>query len=246
MGGLETAPPYNPGKPLSDRPPHKVVIAGYYLQETEVTDGQMEDFYRVTGREPPRATWHREYAELRKMVGEEKARTHPANTLPWNEADAYARFIGGMLPTEPQWEYAARSRGKPNRYVWGKDEPDKDKANIDLAAQLKGDQPTAAVKSFPIDQTEQGIFDMTGNLQEWCRDVWAPYGDDTQRDPRRPAASGDRSTKYVIRGNSYIGNSDQCGTTRREDRAAANQEANTLGFRTVIETPFPPDFEPPP
>jgi serine/threonine-protein kinase len=228
MGGLETAPAYNPQKPLSDRPAHLVDVAGFYLQETEVTNGQVETYYQAAGKDPwPK--WLELYNRLRAEIGPERAREHPAGLLPRHEADALARSVGGMLPTEAQWEYAARSRGKPNRYVWGNDEPTREKANIDY--QPQAGQPTAEVRSFRLDRTEQGVFDLTGNLQEWCRDIWAPYSGDPPRDG---------PPKYVIRGNSYYGYVDQCGTTRREDRAETDQEAETLGFRVVIETPAPP------
>jgi serine/threonine-protein kinase len=232
MGGLEVAPAYDVQKVLSDRPSHTVEVAGFYLQETEVTNGQIAAYYQAAGKAPwPK--WLERYNRLCTEIGPEHARMHPAALLPRHEADAFARSIGGMLPTEAQWEFAARSRGKPNRYVWGTDAPGREKANIDF--QVREGQPTAEGRSFTLDRTEQGVFDLTGNLQEWCRDIWAPY----TGEPARGAPP-----KYVIRGNSYYGYVDQCGTTRRDDRAEADQEAETLGFRVAIETPASPGVHP--
>src|SRR5205823_2513696 len=151
----------------------------------------------------------------------------------WREADAYARAVKGGLPTEAQWEYAARSQGKDHRYVWGNVPPtedDKKKANI------YSDEAEPS-RRFPRDRTKQGIFDLEGNLKEWCRDVWEPYDAkaqaDTQIDPQGPRA-GNGPVTYVIRGNSYDGDIDRCGTTRRDDPEPADQRAKPLGFRLVI------------
>ncbi len=191
MGVLATVLPQDQDKAPKDQPVPMVKLPGYYLQEAEVTNGELDAYFRdlkIDAADRP-SLWREAIEALKKAPVDPSH--YPAVGVTHDLAERYARWVGGRLPTEAQWEYAARSGGKSNRYVWGNEEPQKEWANIDQYHLIKTDVPTAAVLSFPRDRTEQGIYDMTGNVREWCRAVRMPNGE-----PQSPAGG----TQYVIRG----------------------------------------------
>ena len=202
----------------------------FYLQETEVTNGQMEAYFQAKGiaKEKCPKRWVAAYQAIKQA--NRRMETYPAVGISHALAAEFAQWIGGKLLTEAQWEYAARSRGKAYPYPWGTDGHDlKKKANIDSMGAL-GDINTVPVGQFMTDQTEQGIFDLFGNVSEWCRG----------------------HSPYPIRGGSFATWADQIKTTRArkadpEDtteltyrQLAEDQTADDLGFRVVIEWPPPP------
>ena len=217
-----------------DAPAHPVILSGYYMQETEVTNGQIEEYLKATGKTKP-PEWQANFNDLKRNLEPELARRHPAVNLTLEMARAYADYMDGLIPTEAQWEFAARSRGKENRYVWGNQpRPSRELANIEPM----GTPTTTPVKKYPKDVTEQGLYDMIGNVQEMCRDAWEPYKkvklpmpDPCARphDPEKP--------EYSIRGAHFASTSDDCATTRRDDHRPENELAEICGFRLVIECP---------
>jgi hypothetical protein len=120
----------------------------FYLQRHEVTNSEYRRFDQSHDPDAPP--------------------DHPVTNVSWYDAMAYAAWIGGTLPTEAQWEIAAR--GPEGRsYPWGNDEPTRSRANYDAGE--GGPAPaTASVGSFRAGATPEGIHDLAGNVWEWCRD----------------------------------------------------------------------------
>jgi serine/threonine protein kinase/formylglycine-generating enzyme required for sulfatase activity len=230
------------GRPVDpEAPARPVALSGFYMMPLEVTNGQVEAYYESRKIPPEQrpTPWRDSFEALVLDVGRDLARQHPAVRLSHRDAEAFALWANGLLPTEAQWEYAARSRGQDRRYVEGIDDqvqPVTQQANIWTAG--NGLLPTVPDgKDYPKDRTGQGIFNMTGNVREWCRDVWEPFVPareplvDHVGPPRTPEAL------YVIRGGSFITRVDRGSTIARTDREPADQTAKDLGFRLVIECP---------
>jgi formylglycine-generating enzyme required for sulfatase activity len=165
-------------------------------------------------------------------------------------AEKFAESVGGRLPTEAEWEYAARSGGQPYRWA-GRDQVAKihvPNAHLDKPGELW----PVIVKSFPgEDETDQKVFDMTGNVREWCLDVYKPYAaiigkarntgvpaaSQALRDPRTGGEpETDSQVEYVVRGGSFQYDPDAARTFQRDGVAAASEQ-NDLGFRVVIQCP---------
>jgi serine/threonine-protein kinase len=235
-----------------DQPAHPVSLSDYYLQATEVTNGEMDAYFRhheIPHSERP-ARFQAAWDQIRS-VGLDPVK-YPAVGISHQLATEYARWVGGELPTEAQWEYAARSRGQPRRFVWtGDEKPSHRNANVDSLGD-DANVPTKKVGEFNKDQTEQGISDLTGNVREWCRDGWSKYVAAQQpvSDPEGPAPASESGgpLDFVVRGGSFASFADQFRTTRprriaRDDRSAAqlaqDRTADDLGFRVVIEWPRP-------
>ena len=92
----------------------------------------------------------------------------PRTCIDWDQADQFCAWAGARMVTEAEFEYAARSRGKPYTYPWGEDPPTCDLAR--LGCDLCDTFETASVCSFPDGDTEQGLCDMAGNAIEWTAD----------------------------------------------------------------------------
>jgi formylglycine-generating enzyme required for sulfatase activity len=160
-----------------EHPQQRVRVSRFWLQQHEVTNEEYRRFEPTHGFTP----------------GQER---YPVVNVTWNEALAYAEWLGGSLPTEAQWEFAARgARGR--KYPWGDEEPTCARANFnDCGWRLK------AVGSHPGGATPKGVEDLAGNAWEWCWDWYAdrqPPGDQT--DPLGPTSGSVR----VLRGGSFIG-----------------------------------------
>lgn len=233
-----------------DQPAHQVVLSDFYMQETEVTNGEMEAYFNanhVNVADRPKR-WKTACDRIVRSGTDPKL--YPATGIPYELAEKYAKSVHGRLPSEAEWEYAARSRGKPNPYVWGTEpKPDLSQANVDSKGQL-GPIPTSLVGFYKKDRTEQGIVDLTGNVREWCRDIWAPYvlTAEPLKNPVNTTVPKEGSPEYVIRGGSFAVWKDRTRTTRprrpeKDDDTAIeladDHTAEDLGFRVVLEWPRP-------
>ena len=168
-----------------ERPQRKVYLDGYWMYKTEVTVAQYRKFCKATNREMPEAPewgWKED---------------HPVVNVSWHDAVDYAKWAGASLPTEAQWEKAAR--GTDGRvFPWG-NEWDAGACANSVSWSLKGTKP---VGSCPAGASPYGCVDMAGNAWEWCADWYdeAYYGNEApSRNPPGPASGSDR----VLRGGSW-------------------------------------------
>jgi formylglycine-generating enzyme required for sulfatase activity len=177
---------------------------------------------------------------------------HPVVQVSWDDAVAYCRWAGKRLPTESEWEFAARAGLDRELFVWG-DDPASDikpQANIWQGqfpfknTERDGFLYTAPVRSFP--PNGYGLYDMAGNVWEWCHDWYRPdtYAalakENVTIDPLGPESSfyapNPREPRRVIRGGSFLCHRDYCSSYRPSARMSTSPDTGTChtGFRCVI------------
>ena len=171
-------------------------------------------------------------AEYRRLVPEHPgADDLPAGFVSWYEAYTYAAWLGGRLPTEAEWEYAARA-GCPHTYCDRRGRPTTLEA-VAWAARNSRNLETGEVMAQPVMQLEPnpwGLYDMLGNVWEWTADGFAGYTDEAKRDPWSPALPG---TGRIFRAGCFLCPGAYC---RPAFRAASPQNSRLicLGIRPVI------------
>lgn len=286
----------------NEQPAHRVRLDGFYIDRTEVTNAQFQQFVEATAYVttaekkpdwsemkkqlppgtkkpvdrllvpgslvfvPPRgpvplddvagwwqwmpgACWRHPRGPGSNLRGRQD---HPVVHVSWDDAAAYARWAGKRLPTEAEWEYAARGGLVGQRFCWGNQEltdEDGDRANIWQGEfpyhNLKADgfARTAPVGSYQ--PNGYGLFDMAGNVWEWCSDWYRadaylnqdrmatnPPGPRSFWDPNEPLVP-----KRVTRGGSYLCHVTYCESYRPAARrgTAIDSGMSHLGFRCVRE-----------
>jgi serine/threonine-protein kinase len=230
-----------------EEPGHWVTLSRFYMQATEVSIDEFERFCTARSlqrTDPAVEKFFKAWQGIasRKRENAAKLRDHPATGVSRRMALEFARWIGGDLPTEAQWEFAARSGGKPWRFVWGNDDQ-RLKAVARMANVANPGGPTQVDLEENPDRTEQGIDHMAGNVREWTRDAWGIYLSQDQADPLRTPDEGEKDPYYAIRGGSYETETETARTTWRsgdgspgyEYKLKGDLEAEDLGFRVVLE-----------
>ena len=240
--------------PSSEKPVHEVCLDAFYMGRHEVTVGEFRMFVNATGYKTEAEqqdgchAWVGNGEELKKGnfnwsdTGFTQTEKDPVVCISWNDADKYIGWLNeksGLnyrLPTEAEWEYAARSRGKEYKYSWGNGEPSgnvADESAKEEMSRLKiwngyedGHAYTAPVGSFR--PNELGIYDMSGNAYEWVVD-WREddyYAKSPKYNPRGPSIG-----KYkLLRGGAWDLLPDTARTTSRYSNVAGARAVCT-GFR---------------
>ena len=220
----------------STKPEHSVQVGEFYLSKTEITVKQYRACVKAGVCSEPDTYRH---CNWNKPDRED----HPINCVSWYQARKFSLWVGGDLPTEAQWEYAARSAGKDRKYPWGNE-----KATCDHTVMKDGKNDTHygcgknrtwAVCSKVKGNTDQGLCDMSGNTWEWVRDAW-------QDDYQNASTNGSnicttskckQSHSGVARGGSwYFGVEWYQRVTSRYQTSYSNR-AGHLGFRVLLSSP---------
>ncbi|NDD63361.1 MAG: hypothetical protein EBZ36_05200, partial [Acidobacteria bacterium] len=177
-----------------------------YLDETEVTNDQYKKFLDANPGHPAPYSWPNGRTTRTYPPGEAKL---PVTGVTWVDAATFARWAGKRLPTEAEWEYAARSRGRYLLYPWGDDWSDSAANALNLRT---GPSP---VDGFKDDRSEQGVLGLAGNVSEWVADLHRRYDNQQLVFPKCPDCR-------VIRGGNY--NSEKpaecAATTRLSDHSS--------------------------
>jgi len=204
-----------------ERPFHTVYLDAYWIDQTEVTNAQYAQCVAEGGCTVPFKTtagtrdfyfWNSAYADF------------PVVYVDWQQARAYCRWAGRDLPSEAQWEKAARGPNG-NIYPWGNTSPDSTLANYE-GSYLRD---TTSVGSYPEGAGFYGSLDMAGNVWEWVADWYGAYPSSTVSNPAGPTAGDYR----VLRGGAF---SDSKTSIRSADRLKIhpNHSDLNIGFRCAL------------
>jgi formylglycine-generating enzyme required for sulfatase activity len=174
-----------------ERPRHEVFLDTYAMDLYEVTVGRYATFLKSTGRLPP-LFWD--------TVDLNEHRDRPVIGVDWEDADVYCRWAGKRLPTEAEWEHAARGTDE-RRYPWGHETPVQSLANYAIGARFSYSQTLMPVGHYEKGRSPYGMYDMAGNVWEWVQDWYGTnyYETSEERNPRGPSEGQFK----VLRGGSW-------------------------------------------
>ena len=205
-----------------EHPVRRVFLDGYYLDKFEVTNGRFAKFVAVIHSEPP---WG--FADQETPVVHAD---HPVRWVNWMDATGYCLWAGKRLPTEAEWEKAAR--GTDGRvYPWGNDPPTPAQAVFGLN---EGSETVSPIGNHEKGQSPYGVHDLAGNLYEWTTDWYDEeyYKNIPASNPHGPA----EGTTKVQRGGSYTNTPYRLRSSFRTKGDPTEHEPN-VGFRCAQDAP---------
>jgi len=196
-------------------PAHEVDIDPFYIDMYETTNAQYGEYVKATGYKASSYAKNERYNDPQQ----------PVVGTTWKDAKKYCEWRGKRLPTEAEWEKAARGK-RPVKFPWGNEMPDDTKANFDNHL-----GKTAPVGSYPAGKSDYGVFDMSGNVAEWVNDWHYPeyYIFSPKKNPQGP----DKGQYKVIRGGSWRHDAEDIRLTYRNATIPKLQN-NSVGFRCAL------------
>jgi len=207
-----------------ERPAHSVYLDGFYIDQYEVTTSRYAEFFQETNRPAP-AFWSE---QVLKQHGRK-----PVVGVHWNDAAAYCSWAGKRLPTEAEWEKAARGTDQ-RLYPWGNTVPNQQLANYNRGFEFKNYEVLTDVGSFEGGKSPYGAYDMAGNVWEWTADWYdeSYYRTSPERNPKGPSSGEYR----VFRGGSWGIASGNVRSADRDRNTPTIRSVN-IGFRCARDVP---------
>jgi formylglycine-generating enzyme required for sulfatase activity len=213
----------------AEKPVHTVYVDAFYIDVYEVTSAQYKKFMGAT-KHPAPDDW---------KDPNFNSPDQPVVGTTWFDATAYAQWAGKRLPTEAEWEKAARGGLVGKRFPWGDEAPDGTQCNFadkntDYGWSNKNVnddyQSTAPVGSFP--PNGYNLYGMAGNVWEWCADWWglSYYAISPEKNPKGP----DSGVARVMRGGSWVSNADSVRAAFRNYLSPA-LTGSLVGFRCAAD-----------
>ncbi len=238
-GKFKMGSPVGRGK-KNEHPQHEVIISkDFYIGKYEVTNAQFVEFLNAKGnQEEGGEKWldiGDKFCQIEKVGKKYKVKNgldnYPVIDVSWFGARAFAEWIGGRLPTEAEWEYVAKAGSDTHRYS-GSDTIDEVawfwtnsfNSNNEMY-KGRGTHEVGTKKA-----NEFGVYDMTGNVWEWCNDWYTPYREGTQTDPKGP----DTGTARCGRGAAWDTPRGYCAVTFRF-YLSPRFSSNAQGLRVVFD-----------
>ena len=209
----------------SEKPMRRISLSAFRLARRPVTNREYLAYCRATGAAPP--------PEIDDPVF--GAADHPVVMIDWAAAADYAKWAGGRLPTEAEWEAAAKGGATLTDYPWGDDALAPERANADGAVGA-----TTPVGAYPLGRNALGLDDMAGNVWEWCADAYDERAYRQIRDgaenPRapEPRMKDAHAIERVLRGGAFDSLPGMCRTAFRH-RAPAGARRRNVGFRVAFD-----------
>ena len=215
----------------AELPQHQVYLSTYQISRYEITNAQYRAFIEATDRPMPRGHNGEETWADETLNGD----TQPVVGVTWFDAQAFAEWVGGSLPTEAQWERAARGT-ETRTYPWG-DTPPRARQHANFARRYN--RPMS-VGQFPKGASPDGIADLAGNVWEWCLDEYSPtaYQRNSGDVSRNPINLRFRDVLHarVIRGGAWdVGRAFLRSSLRFKFYPL--DSTHTIGFRVVLPRP---------
>ncbi|MFC2172079.1 formylglycine-generating enzyme family protein [Acidobacteriota bacterium] len=215
---------------VDEYPQRRVWVDAFYIDKHEVTNKKYMEFCDITGQPvPPNPPWDYEYFIAK--------RDHPVIKVTWKNADQYCRWKGKRLPTEAEWEKAARGGPEKLEYPWGNafdcqkgnfdDEDKHDDRRVSGESGCDGFVEIAPVGSF--EPNGAGLYDMAGNVWEWCSDWYGFYDSSAIRNPQGPP----KGRAKALRGGSWYSPFDSSMRAANRYRSAPAHSYHYVGFRCV-------------
>ena len=223
----------------AEKPSHQVNLNDYYIGKYEVTVGQFRAFIEATGYKTEaekgdgayiwaNSEWKKKSDVNWQNPNFTQIDNCPVTCVSWNDANAYCQWLNQKtgkkyrLPTEAEWEYAARGGNKSKGYKYSGSN------NINDVAWYHGNSPYKTQPVGTKQANELGIYDMSGNVAEWCSDWYGSYSSNSQNNPVG-ASSG---SQYVYRNGGWGYSATECRVTYR-NAGSPDYRDNYKGFRVV-------------
>ena len=213
------------------RPVHRVTIRGFWMDQQEVTQESYRNYILSTGQPEP---FH-----WRQGFPEDKAQ-FPVYNVSWSEASAYCAFRGKRLPTEAEWEKAARGGLEGASWPWGDEyrpDPEEDAPEGSPPprppARLAHPGSPTDIGSFP--PNGYGLYDMVGNIAEWVSDGYdlGYYAVSPAVDPRGP----DHAPYRIFRGGSWADTDERIASVFYRNFTRPDTRIHSIGFRCALDPP---------
>lgn len=225
MGAADTDTQSTP----DERPQHKITLDAFLIGKYEVTNAQYHAFVKATGHRLPENCCDPKYHLWNGNVMQAGVEELPAINVSWNDAVAFCEWNGGRLPTEAEWEKAAR--GTDGRlYPWGNEPPSGNRANYSFDPVSMWDGPASLAKKdqYEFGKSPYGVYEMAGNVWEWVQDWYNAdyYKTSPASNPKGP----EKGEARIIRGASWRNTADMQRASNRNKHAPTERRVY-IGIR---------------
>lgn len=228
--------PFPMGVPHGDRdggrdeyPRHDVFVNNFYIDKFELTNGRYLEFVTATNHRVPQNPKNATRNLWQGDTITESLADRPVINVDWADANAYCQWAGKRLPTEAEWEKAAKGTAD-RRFPWGNVEPTNKHLNFNQ--QWIGEKTLMPVGSYELGKSPFGVYDMAGNVWEWVNDWYdAKY---YEKSPAKNPTGPETGTKRVLRGSGWQNETPTVRIFTRVDSDPTIRNEST-GFRCAMD-----------